>query len=79
MNNVKVEKQPNENSTSVIRRFTKRVQQSGVLHRAKNLRYAQRDTSKQMKKRQTLKSLRRKEEREELIKLGKLPERPHRS
>jgi ribosomal protein S21 len=79
MNNVTVEKQPNENSTSVIRRFTKRVQQSGVLQRAKGLRYAQRELSDQMQKKQTLKSLRRKEEREELIKLGKLPERPYRS
>lgn len=78
MINVEVDKQANENTTSLIRRFTKRVQGSGVLHKARSLRYRKREHSDLMRKRQTLKSLKRKEEREELIKLGKLPERPSR-
>jgi ribosomal protein S21 len=73
--NVKVEKQNNENNTSLIRRFTKRVQGSGMLPRAKSLRFRNRPISVAKRKQQTLKKLEKKKEREKLIKLGKLPDR----
>lgn len=73
--NVKVEKQNNENNTSLIRRFTKRVQASGMLPRAKSLRFRSRPISEAKRKQQTLKRLEKKKEREKLIKLGKLPDR----
>ena len=72
--NVKVEKQSNENNTSLIRRFTKRVQASGLLPRAKSLRFRTRPVSETKKKQQTLKRLEKIKEREKLIKLGKIPD-----
>lgn len=73
--NVKVEKQDSENNTSLLRRFTKRVQASGVLPRVKSIRFNSRPDSNLKKKRQTLKRIEKKKEREKLIKLGKMPER----
>lgn len=73
--NVQVEKQNNENNTSLIRRFTKRVQGSGMLPRAKSLRFRSRPVSVAKRKQQTLKRLEKKKEREKLIKLGKIPDK----
>ncbi len=76
MINVEVSRNNNENNTSLIRRFTKRVQGSGVLPRVRGIRYASRTLSPYKVKQKTLKSIRRKAEIEELIKLGKMPEKP---
>ena len=73
--NVKVEKNSNENNTALIRRFTKRVQNSGILPRAKSIRFRNRAISETKKKQQTLKRLKKLEEREKLIKLGKIVDR----
>ncbi len=72
--NVKVEKKANENSTSLVRRFTKKVQKSGILPRVKSIRFSDRKVSEFKKKQDTLKKLRKQKERERLIKLGKIPE-----
>ncbi len=71
--NVEVAKQANENTTALIRRFTKRVQGSGILRRSRKIRYHSRAHSKLIKKKQALKMLGRREHYEELAKLGKLP------
>lgn len=73
MLNVAVEKNQNENNTSVIRRFTKRVQDSGVLRRVRGIRYQTRTKSDYVKKKNTLKVLAKREKMEEMIKLGKAP------
>lgn len=73
--NIEVQKNPNENSTSLIRRFTKRVQSSGVLPRVRDLRYRKRAPSKQLQKKRRLVRLDRKARYEELLKLGKITER----
>ncbi len=73
--NVKVEKQDSENNASLIRRFTKRVQGSGILPRVKSIRFRSRPSSELKKKQQTLKRIKKIEEREKLIKLGKIPDR----
>ena len=39
-------KNPNENTTSLIRRFTKRVQGAGILRRVRSLRYSERSSLK---------------------------------
>lgn len=75
MTNVIVEKNANESASSVLRRFTKRMQESGVLNRVRSLRYNERDLSKYKRKMATLESLGRKAELEKLAKLGKLPVR----
>lgn len=75
MINVEVERNNNENSVSVIKRFTRRVQGSGVLMRVRKNRFTARKKSGYVKKKQALKKLARKEKFDELVKMGKLPER----
>ena len=72
--NVEVQKGPNENNLSVLRRFTKRVQGAGVLYKVRNRRYSSRIKSENVKRAKTLKTLEKKEEIAELIKLGKVQE-----
>ncbi|MDP2593337.1 MAG: hypothetical protein Q8P52_01665 [bacterium] len=72
--NVEVLKNANENSISLIRRFTRRVQGSGVLPKLKSLRFRNRKNSDYKKKRQTLKKIARRAEIAKLIKLGKISE-----
>lgn len=71
--NVEVQKTGNESSLSLLRRFSKRVQGSGVLNKVRSLRYKTRNQSTLRKKVATLKFLERQIERERLAKLGKLP------
>ncbi len=75
MANVEVRKTGNENNVGLIRRFTKRVQGSGILPRLRSIRYQSRTMSDAVKKKRTLKQIRRREEVQELIKQGKLT--PH--
>ena len=69
--NVEVEKKPNENTGTVLRRFTKRVQNSGILKRARSLRYHERQKSKTLRRRQVLKLLEKRAYYEKMAKLGK--------
>ena len=75
MINVEVTKTANENNLGIIRRFTKKVQGSGVLPKVRSLRYAVRDLSFYKNKKNTLKNLKRKGEIMELIKMGKMTDR----
>lgn len=73
MINIEVEKNNNENNLGLLRRFTKRVQGSGILPRVRSIRYKSRKLSAYKIKMKTLKSIKKKKEIEELIKLGKFP------
>lgn len=73
--NVEVSKTGTENSMSVLRRFTKRVQGSGILPRVRSIRYKQRTQSPYKRKMATLKKLTRRKEVDHLIKLGKMTEK----
>lgn len=75
MNNVEVQKNEKETATNMIRRFTKRIQDSGVLRKAKSMRFHERSLSDRAKKERALKRIARREQYEELAKLGKLPEK----
>jgi ribosomal protein S21 len=75
MINIQVEKNSNENNINLLRRFTKRVQGAGILNRVRGLRYAERTPSPYTKKKRALKTLRRRSEMDELIKLGKIVEK----
>jgi ribosomal protein S21 len=55
--NVEVKKNANENALSLIRRFQKRVQESGVLPRVRGIRYNERVQSDLKVKRARLKKL----------------------
>ena len=74
MINSEVVKSGNESNLNLIRRFTKRVQGSGVLPRVRSIRYSLRKPSEYVKKKKTLKVLKRREEITELIKTGKMAE-----
>ncbi len=73
MINLEVKKKDNENNVGLIRRFTKKVQNSGIVPRVRSLRYATRAESKFRRKKKTIKALRYSENMEEQIKLGKIP------
>ena len=72
--NAEVVKSGNENNINLIRRFTKRVQGSGVLPRVRSIRYSSRKLSPYVRQKKTLKVLRRREEVAEMIKMGKMNE-----
>lgn len=72
--NVEVEKKSNENNISILRRFTRKVQGSGILPKARSLRFHERTQSDYTKKKKALKRINRQKEVQKLIKLGKMPE-----
>lgn len=78
MINVEVKAKSSEASSSVIRRFSKRVQGSGIMKKVRRIRYHSRPESKFIRKRKTLRGIKRRKETEKLIKLGKLPENTRR-
>ncbi|MDQ3075558.1 MAG: hypothetical protein M3Q34_00290 [bacterium] len=69
---IEVKKNPNENNTSILRRFSRRIQESGVIQKVKGNRYNERKESKLKVKKGTLKRLTRRKEIEKLRKLGKM-------
>ncbi len=72
--NVQVEKNNNESSANVIRRFTKRVQGAGIVPKVRAGRYYARIKSDNVQRAAKLKKLGKKETYEKLLKLGKIPE-----
>jgi ribosomal protein S21 len=76
--NVEVEKNTNESSANVIRRFTKRVQSAGIVPKVRGGRYYSRIKSRNVQRVSKLKKLAKREEYERLLKLGKVQEVRHR-
>jgi ribosomal protein S21 len=76
--NVEVRKNANENALSLVRRFQKRVQESGVLPRVRSLRYSDRVLSDLKVKRAKLKKLAGKQKYELAKRMGKLVEKKKR-
>ena len=77
--NVEVQKTGSENNVSLIKRFTRRVQGSGILPKARTVRYSKRDKSEPAKKNRALKVIERKKEVNRLIKLGKMQDKRNES
>ena len=69
---VEVRKGKNESSAALIRRFSRRVQGSGLIRGTRNRRYFVRIKSKNVDRRRALVSLARKANYNELVKLGKI-------
>jgi ribosomal protein S21 len=72
MSALEVRKKEKENVQSLVRRFTKAVQQSGILLRAREKMYKDRNISEEKKKRSALRRLELKAKYERLKKLGKI-------
>ncbi len=69
---LEIKKYQRENPQSLARRFAKRMQQSGILLRARKNRFKERPKSRQAKKRAALRREELKKEYQKLKKLGKL-------
>lgn len=71
---IEVKKNTNENNMNLLRRFTRKVQESGIIQKVKSKRYSERDLSKLKTKQATLKRLARRKVHAKLLKLGKVQE-----
>ncbi|MHB8651536.1 MAG: hypothetical protein ACYC8S_00115 [Minisyncoccota bacterium] len=71
--NAEVKKVGNENPVTLIKRFSRRVQQTGLIRKVKDGRYFERQESKYKTRARALKALERRKAYERLKKLGKLP------
>lgn len=69
---VEVKKKDGETNESLLRRFSRKIQQSGILIRARRLRFYERTKSRNLQRKSALKRAELREEREELKKLGKI-------
>ncbi len=76
--NAEVSKNDGESAINLIRRFSKRVQGAQVLTRVRAGRYHTRAKSKAVVRKGALKRIARRDEVMELIKLGKMVEKPKR-
>jgi ribosomal protein S21 len=68
---IEVKKNANENNMNLIRRFTRKVQESGIIQRVKSKRYNKRAESKVKIKLAALKRIAYKKNQDKLFKLGK--------
>jgi len=68
---LEIKKQGKETSQNLVRRFSKRMKQSGILLRARKSRFKERAKSAQMKKRSALRREELKKKYEKLEKMGK--------
>lgn len=71
---VEVRRRQNETVPAMIRRFTRRVQQSGVLIQARKLKFYKNKPTKRVVREHALRRIANAKERLRLEKLGKLPE-----
>ena len=69
---VEVKKKDHESVEGLLRRFKKKVQQSGILYRARNRRYYERPKNRRQRREDALKRKELREEKEYLRKIGKL-------
>ncbi|PIP25117.1 MAG: 30S ribosomal protein S21 [Candidatus Nealsonbacteria bacterium CG23_combo_of_CG06-09_8_20_14_all_36_12] len=67
---LEVRKKERETAQSLVRRFTQRIQKSGILLRARKTRFKKREKSEKMKKRAALRREEMKRKYEKLQKLG---------
>ncbi len=68
---LEIKKEGRETSQNLVRRFSRRMKQSGILLRARKSRFWEKSKSPQMKKRSALRREELKREYEKLEKLGK--------
>ena len=76
--NAEVTKSGNESALAVIRKFSRRVQGTGLVKNARKTRYYERNTSKTVQKKRALKLIKRRAEFKQLVKEGKVAEAPAR-
>lgn len=78
---LEVKKQNRENTQSLVRRFSRRIKQSGILNRVRRNRYRKRIKSENMQKRSALRKVELRKQRafeEKMEKPNKNPRNYHR-
>ena len=79
MINVEVQRNGNENIGGLMRRFSRKMQSSGVIRRVRGLRYFKRNMSPAKKKKEALIRIEKTEKFLEMYKTGrKMPSKKHR-
>ncbi|HEY4524874.1 MAG TPA: 30S ribosomal protein S21 [Candidatus Paceibacterota bacterium] len=73
--NAEVTKAGNESTLAVIRKFSRRVQGTGLVKNSRKQRYYERAASKAVQKKRALKLLKRRAEYRQLVKEGKVQEK----
>jgi ribosomal protein S21 len=71
MINAEVQRHGNENVGGLMRRFSRKIQSSGVVRRVRKLRYYSKHPSDAQKKKDALTRIERSEKYRELFKLGR--------
>jgi len=71
---VEVRKRDNESTDSLLRRFSRKVQQSGVLLQARKIRFHMRKKGRRKMREDAIRKAGLQAERERLIKLGEIDE-----
>jgi len=74
---VEVKKRKGESTEALLRRFHKRVQRSGILARARRLRFFERPKSKRRRQEEATRRAEIQKEKERLRKLGKIEPSDH--
>jgi len=69
---IEIKKNKNESTINLIRRFTKKVQGSGILKRVRQLQFRNRPKSELRKKKEAIKRAKTKKRMDYLRKLGKI-------
>ncbi len=72
LTNIEITKNPNENAMSLIRRFSRKMQESQIIQSVKGKRYNERPMSKLAEKNMKIRRIARRVEVEHLKKLGKM-------
>lgn len=75
---VYIKRKDRETTAALLRRFSRRVQQSGILLRARKVRFYASKPTKRVQRERALRRLALSRERERLLKLGKIIERERR-
>ncbi len=73
---VEVKKKQGETTRSLLRRFTRRVQQSRILISARKGRFQEKEKSRREKREEALRKRKVSQEKEKLRKMGLLEEEP---
>ena len=68
---VEVKRKPNESTGSMLRRFSRFVQQSGVLVQRKNMKFQKKKETERMEKNRAIMGMHLRKLRQNLEKLGK--------
>ena len=69
---IEVKKNPNVNNSSILRRCSRKNQESGIIRKEKGARYNLREESKLKAKKSALKRMARRKEIEQMKKMGKM-------